>query len=122
MLSLAILACEEQNYAQALLFLDKAQGLCGDEEFWYQITLTKVRAVVGQRDIDAQTKVWNHCLLTMPHNYHIFPLNAFSIGLLFLAQANQIIKQGCGALKVVLEQRVNRVPEISLLITTLELR
>lgn len=57
LLTLAILACEEQNYAQALIFLDKAQGLGGDEEFWYQITLTKVRAVVGQRDSDAHTKV-----------------------------------------------------------------
>lgn len=57
LLTLSILACEEQNYAQALIFLDKAQGLGGDEEFWYQITLTKVRAVVGQRDSDAHTKV-----------------------------------------------------------------
>ena len=57
LLSLATLACEEQNYAQALILLDKAQALGGDEEFWYQLTLTKVRAVVGQRDQDAQTKV-----------------------------------------------------------------
>ncbi|XP_044228761.1 cilia- and flagella-associated protein 46 isoform X1 [Thunnus albacares] len=92
LLSLATLACEEQNYAQALILLDKAQALGGDEEFWYQLTLTKVRAVVGQRDQDAQTKT------------------------------DQIIKQGCGALKLVLEQRVNRLPELTFLITSLEMR
>ncbi|XP_041803927.1 cilia- and flagella-associated protein 46 [Chelmon rostratus] len=92
LLGLASLACEEQNYAQALILLDKAQALGGDEEFWYQLTLTKVRAVVGQRDQDAHTK------------------------------ADQIIKQGCEALKLVLEQRVNRVPELTFLITSLEMR
>ncbi|XP_031140179.1 cilia- and flagella-associated protein 46 isoform X1 [Sander lucioperca] len=92
LLSLAILACEEQDNALALNLLDKAQALGGDEEFWYQLTLTKVRAVVGQRDEDANTK------------------------------ADQIIKQGCGALKLVLEQRVNRVPGITFLITSLEMR
>ncbi|XP_044070722.1 cilia- and flagella-associated protein 46 isoform X2 [Siniperca chuatsi] len=92
LLSLAILACEEQNYAQALILLVKAQAMGGDEEFWYQLTLTKVRAVVGQRDQDAHTKV------------------------------DQIIKQGCGALKLVLEQRVNRVPQLTFLITSLEMR
>ncbi len=57
LLSLAILACEEQNYAQALILLEKAQALGGDEEFWYQLTLTKVRAVIGQGDQDAHSKV-----------------------------------------------------------------
>ncbi|XP_070834007.1 cilia- and flagella-associated protein 46 [Chaetodon trifascialis] len=92
LLGLAVLACEEQNYAQALILLDKAQALGGDEEFWYQFTLTKVRAVVGQRDQDAHSK------------------------------ADQIIKQGCEALKLVLEQRVNRVPELTFLIASLEMR
>ncbi|XP_068423801.1 cilia- and flagella-associated protein 46 isoform X2 [Clinocottus analis] len=92
LLSLAILACEEQNFAQALILLDKAHTLKGDEEFWYQLTLTKVRAVVGQRDQDAHVK------------------------------AEKIIKQGCGALKLVLEQRVNRAPEITFFINSLEMR
>ncbi|XP_074502975.1 cilia- and flagella-associated protein 46 isoform X2 [Sebastes fasciatus] len=92
LLSLAVLACEEQNYEQALILLDKAHVLGGDEEFWYQLTLTKVRAVVGQRGHDAHIK------------------------------ADQIIKQGCGALKLVLEQRVNRVPELTLLINSLKMR
>ncbi|XP_056252103.1 cilia- and flagella-associated protein 46 [Seriola aureovittata] len=92
LLSLATLACEEQNHAQALILLEKAQALGGDEVFWYQLTLTKVRAVAGQRLQDAQTKVI------------------------------QTIKQGCGALKLVLEQRVNRVPELTFLITSLEMR
>ncbi|XP_047458245.1 cilia- and flagella-associated protein 46 isoform X2 [Mugil cephalus] len=92
LLSLASLACKEQNYAQALILLDKAQTLGGDEEFWYQLTLTKVTTVVGQRDRDPQTKV------------------------------DRIIKQGCGALKLVLEQRVNRVPELTSFITSLEKR
>ncbi|KAM8739310.1 cilia- and flagella-associated protein 46 isoform 1-T1 [Acanthopagrus schlegelii] len=92
LLSLAMLACEEQNYAQAVILLDKAQNLGGDEEFWYQLTLSKVRAVVGQRDRGTHTKL------------------------------AQIIKQGCGALKLLLEQQINRVPEITFLITLLEMR
>ncbi|KAK1905958.1 Cilia- and flagella-associated protein 46, partial [Dissostichus eleginoides] len=92
LLSLAVLACEEQNYAQALILLDTARALGGVEEFWYQLTLTTVRAVVGQRDPDAHIKV------------------------------DQIIKHSCGALQRVLEQRVNRVPEISFFITSLEMR
>ncbi|XP_051232115.1 cilia- and flagella-associated protein 46 [Dicentrarchus labrax] len=91
LLSLAILGCEEQNYAQALILLDKAQALGGEGEFWYQLTLTKVRAVVGQGDKDAY-------------------------------KADQIIKQGCGALKLLMEQQVNRVPELTFLITSLEMR
>ncbi|KAM9345441.1 cilia- and flagella-associated protein 46 [Symphorus nematophorus] len=96
LLSLAILACEDQNYVQALILLDKAHALGGDEEFWYQFTLTKVRAVVGQRDHDAHQDAHT--------------------------KVDQIIKQGCGALKLVLEQRVNRVPELTFLITSLEMR
>ena len=65
MLSLAVLACDEQNFAQAVILLDKAQALGGDEEFWYQFTLTRVRAVVGQRDQDVYTEVQNHHLLTL---------------------------------------------------------
>ncbi|KAG7512173.1 cilia-and flagella-associated 46 isoform X1 [Solea senegalensis] len=91
-LSLATLACDEQNHAQALILLNRAKALGGDEEFWYQFTLTKVRAVVGQRHQDAQT------------------------------EADQIIKQGCEALTLVLEQRANRVPELTFLITSLEMR
>ncbi|XP_073337460.1 cilia- and flagella-associated protein 46 isoform X1 [Pagrus major] len=92
LLSLAMLACEEQNYALAVILLDKAEDLGGDEEFWYQLTLSKVRAVVSQRDHGAHTKL------------------------------DQIIKRGCGALKLLLEQQVNRVPEITFLITSLEMR
>ncbi|KAI3362965.1 hypothetical protein L3Q82_011639 [Scortum barcoo] len=92
LLSLAILACEEQNYAQALILLDKAQALGGDEEFWYQLTLTKVTAILGQREKNAHSKT------------------------------DQIIKQGCGALKLALERRVNRVPKLRFLITSLEMR
>lgn len=57
LLSLAALAYEEQNHAQALLLLDKAQALGGDEVFWYKLTVIKVKAVVGQRDQEVQTKV-----------------------------------------------------------------
>ncbi|XP_035810814.2 cilia- and flagella-associated protein 46 isoform X2 [Amphiprion ocellaris] len=92
LLSLASLACKEQNHAEALILLDKAQALGGDEEFWYQFTLTKVTAVVGQRDQDSLTKV------------------------------DQIIKQGCEALNLALEQQANQVPELTFLITSLEKR
>lgn len=57
LLSLAILACEEQNHAEALTLLNKAQTLGGDQEFCYQLTLTMVRAIVGQKDQNEQTKV-----------------------------------------------------------------
>ncbi|KAM3606725.1 uncharacterized protein V6R79_022079 [Siganus canaliculatus] len=93
LLSLSNLACEEQNYSQALIFLDKAQSLGGDAEFWFQLSMTKVRAVVNcQRDHDALTKV------------------------------DQVIKHGCEALKQALEKQINRVPEITYLITSLEMR
>ncbi|XP_058493509.1 cilia- and flagella-associated protein 46-like [Solea solea] len=92
LLSLATLACEEQKPAQALTLLDKTQDLSGDEEFWYQFTLIKVRALVGQRHQDVQTKI------------------------------DHVIKQGCGALKLVMEQQINRAPEITFLITSLEMR
>nr|XP_057920264.1 cilia- and flagella-associated protein 46 isoform X2 [Doryrhamphus excisus] len=92
LLNLAALACDEQTYEQALYLLDKAQAFGGDEHFWYKFTLTKVNAVVGQRQPDTQ------------------------------AQIDQIIKDGCEALKQVLEQRINRVPEITFLLTCLEMR
>lgn len=61
LLSLANLACEEQNHAEALILLYKAQALGGDKEFSYHLTLTKVRAVIGQGHEDAQTKVTVLC-------------------------------------------------------------
>ncbi|XP_077350768.1 cilia- and flagella-associated protein 46 isoform X2 [Festucalex cinctus] len=92
LLGMATLACDEHNHTQALYLLDKAQALGGDEHFWYKFTLIKVAAVVGQRPRDAQAKI------------------------------DQIIKQGCEALTVVLKQRVNRVSEITFLISSLEMR
>ncbi|XP_047198342.1 cilia- and flagella-associated protein 46 [Hippoglossus stenolepis] len=95
LLSLASLACEEQNHAKALILLDDDQALGGDEEFWYQLALNKVRAVAGQRHQDAQTKV---------------------------DQVTKITDQSCGALKQMSEQQVNRVSKLTFLITSLEMR
>lgn len=92
LLGLATLACKEQNHAQALILLDQAQALGGDEEFWYHFTLTKVNAVLGERHKDVQTKV------------------------------QKIINQGCEALKTVQEKQLNRVKEVKYLITRLEMR
>ncbi|KAM8859515.1 cilia- and flagella-associated protein 46 isoform 3-T3 [Spinachia spinachia] len=92
LLSLATLACEEQNFTLALGLLDKAQAVGGDKEFWYQLALTKVRAVVGQGDRDAHLK------------------------------AEQIIKQACVALELVREQQINQAPKIPFLIASLEMR
>ncbi|XP_056147442.1 cilia- and flagella-associated protein 46 [Lampris incognitus] len=92
LLALANLACAEQNHAQALTLLEKAQDLGGDEEFWYQLTLTMVTATVCQRDQDEHMKI------------------------------DQIIEQGCAALKLVLEQQLNRAPQLKLLITSLKSR
>ncbi|KAM8852116.1 cilia- and flagella-associated protein 46 isoform 2-T2 [Synchiropus picturatus] len=92
LLDLASLNCEEGNHAQALLLLEKVEGLSGDEDFWYQFTLTKVRDVVGQRDAEAQTKT------------------------------DLILKRGCEALRQIIEQQVNQVPKLMFLITSLEMR
>lgn len=59
LLSFADLACKEQNHAEALILLEKAQTFGGDEQFWFHFSLTKVRAVVGQKDEDAQNRVWS---------------------------------------------------------------
>lgn len=53
----AKLACAEHSFDQAVLFLDKAQDLGGDESFWYQLTLTLVQAVAGQRQTEAHVQV-----------------------------------------------------------------
>lgn len=63
LLHLASLACKEQNHVQALILLDKAQALGGDEQFWYRLSLTKVSAVLGHKDKDSQAKVQNLKLL-----------------------------------------------------------
>ena len=57
-LGLAVLACEEGNPSQALELLNKVQDLGGDEEFWYQFTLTRIRATASQGDQQAGAKVF----------------------------------------------------------------
>lgn len=61
MLGLAMLACEENNCAQALILLDRVLTVGGDEEFWYKFTLTKVKTIVARRDSDAYNEVGHHC-------------------------------------------------------------
>ncbi|KAM4729450.1 cilia- and flagella-associated protein 46 [Anableps anableps] len=92
LLGLAALACEEQNFAQALILLDKAQTFKGDHDFWYHLTLIRVTTVVGQRDQASQNKV------------------------------DQIIKQGCEALQLIAGLQVNRVQELRSMISSLEKR
>ncbi|XP_035982462.1 cilia- and flagella-associated protein 46 [Fundulus heteroclitus] len=92
LLSLAALACQEHNYAKALILLDKAQILGGDYDFWYHFTLVRVTAVVGLRDRASQTKV------------------------------DQIIKQGCEALQLIAGLQVNRLSELRSMIASLENR
>lgn len=60
MLGLAMLACEENNCGQALILLDRVQTVGGDEEFWYNFTLTKVKTVAAGRDSDAHAEVEHH--------------------------------------------------------------
>ncbi|CAL8299476.1 unnamed protein product [Merluccius merluccius] len=91
-LGLAVLACEEGNPSQALELLNRAQDLGGDEEFWYQLTLTQIRATASQGDQQAGAKV------------------------------DVIIQQGCGALRSVLGQRPNRAPRLRFWIASLEMR
>ncbi|XP_071248935.1 cilia- and flagella-associated protein 46 isoform X6 [Salvelinus alpinus] len=92
LLSLAVLANKEQNHSQALALLEKAQDMGGDEDFWYKLTLALLTAPVTQRGQDTDTKT------------------------------DQIVKQGCGALKSMLEKRRNRAPVLRFLITSLESR
>lgn len=66
LLSQAKLACAEQRFDQAVIFLDKAQDLGGDENFWYQLTLTLVQAVAGQRQTEAHVQVTvYYCVIIM---------------------------------------------------------
>ncbi|XP_067091811.1 cilia- and flagella-associated protein 46 [Osmerus mordax] len=89
---LAVLASYEQNHSQALALLEKARELGGDEEFWYQVTLALVKSTVDLKAPDSAAKV------------------------------DQIIKRGCGALKVVLGQRQNSAHYLRFLLTSLETR
>lgn len=57
LLSQARLACAEHNFDQAQMLLAKAQELGGDENLWYQLTLTLIRAVAGQGEMDAHIQV-----------------------------------------------------------------
>ena len=63
LLGLGALACEEGDHGLALELLDRAQDLGGDEEFWYQLTLTRLRATASLGDQEAGAKVWNNPLL-----------------------------------------------------------
>ncbi|XP_024152713.1 cilia- and flagella-associated protein 46 isoform X3 [Oryzias melastigma] len=92
LLGLACLACEEQNPAQALILLDEAQKLGGNEDFWFQLIQTRVTAVVAQRDRDSQTKV------------------------------DEVIKAGCEALELRMSEKANRVSELKFKINSLEKR
>lgn len=65
LLTQASLACAENKFDKALIFLDKAQVLGGDENFWYQLTLTFVKAVAGQRKMDAHIQVNVYYLTTI---------------------------------------------------------
>lgn len=97
LLSLAVLAYEEQSYAQALILLDQAQASGGDEDFWYQLTLTRVRATMGKRDQCVPAK-----------NVQ--------------AKIDDIVKQGCEVLRSLLDKQVNRRNEVTFLITLLQMR
>ncbi|KAM6956181.1 cilia- and flagella-associated protein 46 [Aplochiton taeniatus] len=92
LLGLAALACEEQDPAQALALLERAQALGGDEEFWHQVTRILVKATVHQGGLETHAKV------------------------------EQIVKQGCGALRLLQGQRPNRAPALRFLIASLETR
>ncbi|XP_078788201.1 cilia- and flagella-associated protein 46 isoform X5 [Oryzias latipes] len=92
LLGLASLACEEQNFTQALVLLDEAQNLGGSEDFWFQLIHTRVTAVVALGDQDSQTKL------------------------------DQIIKLGCEALELRLSEQVNQVSGLKFKITSLEKR
>ncbi|KAJ3610538.1 hypothetical protein NHX12_022630 [Muraenolepis orangiensis] len=92
LMGLAVLACEEGNHGQALEILDQTEDLAGDEEFWYQLILTRVRATASLGDQEAGAKV------------------------------DVIIQQGCEALRSLLGQRPNRAPRLRFWIASLEMR
>ncbi|XP_037543698.1 cilia- and flagella-associated protein 46 [Nematolebias whitei] len=92
LLILARLACMEQNFSEALMLLDKAQTLGRTAEFWYQLTLIRVTAVVGQGDPDSQTRV------------------------------DRVVHAGCEALQLLQTQHTNRAPQLSSVIASLRLR
>ncbi|XP_072292426.1 cilia- and flagella-associated protein 46 [Eucyclogobius newberryi] len=92
LLRLAALACEQQNHAQALILLDEAQASGGDQDHWYQLTLTRVQATAGLRGEHGR------------------------------AEIDDAVKRGCEALQHVQEKQVNRSEEVEFMITSLKMR
>ncbi|KAI1894576.1 hypothetical protein AGOR_G00117200 [Albula goreensis] len=60
LLLLAELANHERNHGQALALLREAQGIGGDEDFWYHVTLCLVNATL---EMDREEKEAQACLI-----------------------------------------------------------
>ncbi|XP_051507186.1 cilia- and flagella-associated protein 46 [Myxocyprinus asiaticus] len=89
---LAVLANQEKRSGQALVLLQQAQEIGGDEQFWYLLVQTLLTAVVEQRQDDAYEQV---C---------------------------EITQQACRSLTSVVEQRLNRALVLRFFRASLESR
>ncbi|XP_065152021.1 cilia- and flagella-associated protein 46 [Paramisgurnus dabryanus] len=88
----AVLANQEQRYSDALVLLQQAQELGGEETFWYELIQTLLTAVAGRG---------------VPDAHH---------------QVCEITDQACRSFRSVLEQRQNRAGVLCFFIASLETR
>ncbi|KAL1263718.1 hypothetical protein QQF64_006457, partial [Cirrhinus molitorella] len=89
---LAVLANQEQRYSEALVLLQEAQQIGGDEEFCFLLVQTLLTAVVEQEGQDA------------------------------LHQVCVIAEQACGTIRALLEQRPNQASVLRFFIASLQTR
>ncbi|XP_073690617.1 cilia- and flagella-associated protein 46 [Garra rufa] len=89
---LAVLANQEQRYGEALVLLQEAQEIGGDEEFCFLLVQTLLTAVVEQEGQDA---------------YH---------------QVCAITEQACGTIRALLEQRPNPAAILRFFMASLQTR
>nr|XP_055025478.1 cilia- and flagella-associated protein 46 isoform X3 [Misgurnus anguillicaudatus] len=88
----AVLANQEQRYSDAIVLLEQAQELGGEETFWYELIQTLLTSVAGRG---------------VPDAHH---------------QVCEITDQACRSFRSVLEQRQNRAGVLCFFITSLETR
>ncbi|XP_067858761.1 cilia- and flagella-associated protein 46 [Heptranchias perlo] len=89
---LAVLANHEMNYGQAILLLEEAQSIGGNEYFWYNTISCLVCAILGENIKDPKEQVCN------------------------------ILKWAIAAYQTALKEKTNRFPVLKFMITSMEAR
>lgn len=60
---MAVLANLEKKHRQAKALLEKAQLLGGNEQFWYNSTVSLIEAILEEEGEEKQRSVWKYYLL-----------------------------------------------------------